>query len=358
MTFVRPRSCGSSGSSGHSHSRSMFPAVTGYLKGWRPTAEPEYPSDRETDAAGWTEVSDTMACRPRQPAPWSSCISSGRSAAVEYPWSDVAFEETSPPAGRKVRPPQPHFRPSGKSAPEQSRGSRSPGRRGCQQKADLIVLGETLPYYGLGKTSGRYFRAGARPVDRVLRRSRQAIQSLHRAGRLRTRPATWFTTRPSCSARTGQLVGKYRKVCLPRGEVASGIAPGHEYPVFDTRFGKLGMMVCYDGFFPEVASELTNRGAEVIAWPVWGCNPLLASARACENHVYLVSSTYEDVSRNWMLTAIYGHDGQPIVTAEKWGTIIVSEVDLDQHLQWNSLGDFKAELPRHRPPGNSDRPRD
>ena len=46
------------------------------------------------------------------------------------------------------------------------------------------------------------------------------------------------------------------------------------------------MMVCYDGFFPEVARELTNRGAEVIAWPVWGCNPDLAAARACENHVY------------------------------------------------------------------------
>ncbi len=54
------------------------------------------------------------------------------------------------------------------------------------------------------------------------------------------------------------------------------------------------MMVCYDGFFPEVARELSNRGAEVIAWPVWGCNPLLGAARACENHVYVVSSTYTD----------------------------------------------------------------
>ena len=47
--------------------------------------------------------------------------------------------------------------------------------------------------------------------------------------------------------------------------------------MFETRFGKVGMMVCYDGFFPEVARELTNHGAEVIAWPVWGCNPLLAA---------------------------------------------------------------------------------
>ena len=67
--------------------------------------------------------------------------------------------------------------------------------------------------------------------------------------------------------------------------------------MFDTKFGKVGLMICYDGFFPEVARELSNRGAEVIAWPVWGCNPLLAQARACENHVYLVSSTLHGTRR-------------------------------------------------------------
>lgn len=103
----------------------------------------------------------------------------------------------------------------------------------------------------------------------------------------------------------GTVVGKYRKVALPRTEIDAGVVAGDDYPVFDTRFGKVGMMVCYDGFYPEVARELSNRGAEVIAFPVWGCNPLLASARACENHVFVVSSTYTDIKSDWMITAIF-----------------------------------------------------
>ena len=43
----------------------------------------------------------------------------------------------------------------------------------------------------------------------------------------------------------------------------------------DTDFGKVGMMICWDVSYPEIARELTAKGAEVILMPIWGGNETL-----------------------------------------------------------------------------------
>jgi hypothetical protein len=65
--------------------------------------------------------------------------------------------------------------------------------------------------------------------------------------------------------------------------------------------------------------------------------------------VYLISSTYMDVSANWALSAVYGRDGKVLSHASKWGTLAIADAELGEPIHWHSLGDFKAQLPRHRP---------
>lgn len=109
-------------------------------------------------------------------------------------------------------------------------------------------------------------------------------------------------------------------------------------------------MVCSDGFFPEVARELSDRGAEISAWPVWGCNPLMARARACENRGFLVSSTFMNEKADRMISAIFDRDGAPISKATTWGSVAVAEVDLSRPLDGPyNLGDFRAMVERNRP---------
>ncbi|MGD0537895.1 MAG: carbon-nitrogen hydrolase family protein [Verrucomicrobiota bacterium] len=319
------------------------------LPGKAAACEPEYPTDHPSGAQSWVEVADTY----RAPSNAVNAVVelhlrwAPRHSKVE--WGQVSFAEASPLPPRLVRLATVHFFPRGGKTPEGNCRLFVPFiEDAARQRADLVVLGETITRAGTGLSfeesaepvpgpSTTFFGALAKKLDLYI-----VVPVVEREGHLIYNTAALVGPE-------GTMIGKYRKAVLPGGEWDNGVQPGSEYPVFPTRFGKVGMMICFDGFFPEVARRLALNGAEVIAFPVWGCNPRLAAARAIENHVYVVSSTYATPDMNWMVSGIFDHEGNLLAHTEKYGTVAVAEVDLNRRMHWPWLGDFKAEWPRHSP---------
>jgi predicted amidohydrolase len=321
-----------------------------WLRSGTSTHRPDYPIVETEGGDGWMELSDSYKSPSGATKAvvelffrWAPPHSSVR-------WNDVSLTRIAEPGKRIVRLASVHFKPrSPEKTPEANCRLYAPYvAEAAKKNADLVVLGETITIYGNGKTyaecaesipgpSTRYFSMLAKKHDLHI-----VVGLLEQADHLIYNVAVLI-------APDGKIIGKYRKTSLPRGEADGGITPGTRFPVFDTEFGKVGMMVCYDAFFPEVARQLTINGAEVIALPVWGCNPALAAARATENHVYVVSSTYTDHNQNWIKTAIFNHEGEMIEQAKNWGEVIVAEVDLNRRNHWHGLGDFKARINRARP---------
>lgn len=315
-----------------------------------PTAEPEHPRDGAVDAQGWTSVAGVFHAPPKAvKAVVELHLQWAPNGRAE--WREPVFEEGARPPVRTARLAAVHYIPKGKS-PKENREEFAPLlAEAAKRRADLVVLGETVPSARVAKPPHEVAEPIPGPTTEYFGELAKT-HGLHVVLSLYERDAHLVYNAAVLLGPDGRLLGKYRKVCLPHGEVEKGIAPGKDFPVFDTAFGKVGLMVCYDGFFPEVARELANRGAEVIAWPVWGCDPLLAQARAAENRVHLVSSTFMDAKADWMVSAVFNPAGRPIASADAWGTVAVAEVDLNRPFVGPyNLGDFGAMVPRHRPPG-------
>jgi predicted amidohydrolase len=91
--------------------------------------------------------------------------------------------------------------------------------------------------------------------------------------------------------RSGALVGVYDKIHPYSPEVNDrGVKPGSKTDVFQTDFGTIGMIICYDSWFTDVAQLLSLKGAEVILFPVAGYYRSLIPARAADNGVRFVIS--------------------------------------------------------------------
>ncbi len=96
----------------------------------------------------------------------------------------------------------------------------------------------------------------------------------------------------------GEVLGVYRKTHPFTSEAVSGggwVTPGDTVTVCDTALGRIGMIICFDGDYPELCRIQAVQGAEVICRPsallrsadIW---ELTSRARAYDNHVYVVGA--------------------------------------------------------------------
>ena len=128
--------------------------------------------------------------------------------------------------------------------------------------------------------------------------------------------------------RRGELVANYRKTHLFQSE-REHFSEGNTFALIETDFGRIGVAICYELRFPEVARLLTLKGAKIIfypaAWPIpriehW---KILGAARAIENQVFIVL-----VNRVGAGT-LYHYFGESMVI-DPWGDIIAGAGEFER----------------------------
>ncbi|WP_042347557.1 carbon-nitrogen hydrolase family protein [Bacillus massiliigorillae] len=141
--------------------------------------------------------------------------------------------------------------------------------------------------------------------------------------------------------RTGKIIQSYRKTHLYDAfnyvESDTIVAGDNPYKVVDTEFGKIGLMVCYEIRFPEIARQLALQGADMLIIPAgWVKGPMkeehwqvLLKARAIENTVFIVASNQVDniyTGRSMILDPM----GVALANAGEEETLITTDIDYER----------------------------
>lgn len=309
-------------------------------------SRPEFPREGATDAQGWTELTGRF-CAPPKASRAKVELHLRWAANAKVEWSDISLVESSAP-GRKVTLATVHMRGAKAKSAAQACAAYAPLIEEAAGKgANFVCLTEAFTSH----FSGLSFEQAAEPIPGPSTKYFEGVARKHDlyviAGLVERAGHLIYNT----SALIGPegYLGKYRKVCLTRDEGNGwGVSPGDSFPVFETRFGKVGMMICWDLQHPEAARALAAQGAEIIFLPIAGGNPALAAARAIENQIFLVTSAWNSKRVGWLKTGIYDYDGKLIASVQDRG-IAIAEVDLDAPRYWANLGDLKGQIIRQRP---------
>ncbi len=298
--------------------------------------QPEYAYAVEQDGA-WKRVT-VDAPAPPEASSVEIELLLAYSANGKVWWDDVSLTPIPAPEPRLVRVATVKLTPRGTGSREASvqRFLDVVDHR-VSEDVDVILLSEGITVVGTGKSYAEVAEAIPGPTSRALGEMARKKKSYIAAGIYERDGIDIFNTAILLD-REGEVVGKYRKVYLPREEIEGGITPGSDYPVFQTDFGKVGMMICWDIQYADPARGLALGGAELILTPIWGGNEALGKARAIENQVFIATAGYNYPS------LIMDRDGEVLANAKDDGTVAVTTIDLNKRYADPWLGDMRGRL--------------
>lgn len=251
-------------------------------------------------------------------------------------WKDISLASEAPPPPRTVRVAAVRLRPKG--ADPVSRFLAAADAK-VEGGTDVILFPEGITLVGTGKNYADVAEPLPGPTTVRLGEFARRKHAWIVAGVLEREGAAVYNTAVLID-RAGKLAGKYRKVYLPREELEGGVTPGSDFPVFQTDFGTVGMMICWDVQYADPARALALRGAELLLMPIWGGNEVLARARAIENHVFLASSGYDFPS------LVMDPAGETLTRTEQDATVATATIDLNHRYVDPWLGEMRGRFLR------------
>ena len=142
--------------------------------------------------------------------------------------------------------------------------------------------------------------------------------------------------------RRGEICGKYRKTHLTVTELEKGLTPGSSYPVFDTDFGKLGILICWDHYFSVPAEEIAKAGAEIVAVSSAGDANAKGIARAMDGGIwYAIAGWNTNNAYGWGPGRIISPDGAIVAHTSETYKPANYEIDLNEkiRIKWLAMGD-------------------
>ena len=325
----------SSGISGLAERQAVVARLNWLQADGRRAGRPDYAHRISLPEGGWRRI--TLEAQAPEGAAEAEIQLRLQNAPQARVWfDDVTLEPIDAPEARPVRVAAVRLRPRGNESPaENVERFVDLAMREVPDESDVILLPEGTTLVGLSRTIAEVAEPVPGPTTRRLAALAKAKSAYVAAGIFEREGGVIYNTAVLLD-RTGRLVGRYRKVYLPREEIEAGVTAGSHYPVFDTDFGRIGMMICWDVQYADPARALALRGAELILLPIWGGNETLAAARAIENHVFLATSGYDHP------TYVMDPQGERLAEAPENGSVAVATIDLNRRYHWEWLGEMRG----------------